>query len=615
MERRLSAILAADIVGYSAQMERDEAGTFARVTDRRRAVFEPEIARHQGRIFKTMGDGILAEFGSVVQAVECAVAIQAALEERNAAVPEDQAIRARIGINLGEVIVEGEDRYGEGVNIAARLEGLADPGGICVSEKVAREVEKKLSFGFVPMGAQRVKNIAEPVVVYRVTRDPVPRLRLVVARVAPSRRWAWGVGVLLTLLAAVALAFWWPGLAPRRDGPPGLAVLPFRNLTGDPAQDYLGMGIAEGIITALSTSPLVQVAARSSSYAVAADATPQDIARAIGVDYVVEGSLRRQGDRFSISTQIIDGRNGRNLWADRLEATGTDLAALEHSIARKAYATIAGINGQVPAFEEGLSWERLGPELEEYDYHLRGAKEYLTFTDHGKEQAERVWKEGLARFPGSALLRLELAILYHTWAVDGPTQDRWHDIETAWRYIEEAEAIPDRSRLEQWLLHLARAQVLPLAKGDFEGSVREAEAAHAMVPHDPQVNITLARVMANAGHGARAVEWAEFGVASAAEVPPWYRNTLARAYWAAGRPADAVREFDALDDRCIPCHISTLVRVGRADEARELAAWDRARRPDWTLEDERLWPSGRFPEMVDHLMGPYLDDLRKAGLE
>ena len=171
MERRLAAILAADVVGYSALMEVDEAGTHERLKAGRKELFEPEIARHHGRVFKLMGDGMLAEFGSVVDAVECAVALQRGLAERNAAVPEDQRLWVRIGINLGEVIVEGEDRYGEGVNIAARLEQLAEPGGICVSAKVAKEVEKKLAFGFEPMGAQKVKNIAEPVQAYRVKHD------------------------------------------------------------------------------------------------------------------------------------------------------------------------------------------------------------------------------------------------------------------------------------------------------------------------------------------------------------------------------------------------------------------------------------------------------------
>jgi class 3 adenylate cyclase len=185
VERKLTTILAADVVGYAALMERDEQGTHERLKAGRKELFEPEIARHHGHVFKLMGDGMLAEFGSVVDAVECAVSLQRGLTERNANVPADQRVQVRIGINLGEVIVEGDDRYGEGVNIAARLEQIADSGGICVSGKVAKEVEKKLAFGFEPMGVQKVKNIAEPVQAFRVKLDGMPIKRM--APISPRR--------------------------------------------------------------------------------------------------------------------------------------------------------------------------------------------------------------------------------------------------------------------------------------------------------------------------------------------------------------------------------------------------------------------------------------------
>ena len=199
MERKLAAILAADVVGYSALMEPDEAGTFARLRGGRKELFEPEIDKHHGRIFKLMGDGLLAEFGSVVDAVECAVTLQRGMAERNASVPEGKRIEVRIGINLGDVIIEGEDRYGEGVNVAARLQELAEPGGICVSDKVSKEVEKKLAFGFEPMGERIVKNIAEPVRVYRIAGRP--RASVMTPKAATDK--------------------------------PAIAVMPFVNMSGD----------------------------------------------------------------------------------------------------------------------------------------------------------------------------------------------------------------------------------------------------------------------------------------------------------------------------------------------------------------------------------------------
>ncbi len=230
MERKLAAILVADIVGYSAQMERDEAGTYDRVTARRRQIFEPAIARYQGRIFKLVGDGLLAEFGSAVQAVECAIAVQTSLDERNRDVPDDQKILVRIGINLGEVIVDGEDRFGEGVNIAARLEQLAEPGGICVSEKVAREVERKLAFGFESMGVKRVKNIAEPIHVYRVSVDASKGPRRSAKTFRPNSRPLIIFGAMLAILVSVAV---WPVRPAMPVDPLSVAEPPAANLSSD----------------------------------------------------------------------------------------------------------------------------------------------------------------------------------------------------------------------------------------------------------------------------------------------------------------------------------------------------------------------------------------------
>jgi adenylate cyclase len=273
VDRKLAAILAADVVSYSALMERDEKGTYERLKAEREQLFEPEIARHHGRVFKLMGDGMLAEFGSVVDAVECAVSLQRGLAERNAEAPDDQRIQVRIGINLGEMIVEGDDRFGEGVNIATRLQQLAEPGGIWVSGKVAKEVEKKLAFGFEPMGAQRVKNIAEPIQTFRVKLDggSVKRHAPVSARrLAP---WAASLAAIATL-AAIWFVVMAPADAPATSATiPSIAVLPFDNMGGDPALTYFGDGVAEDIISMLARSPDLSVIARNSSFTYKGKAT------------------------------------------------------------------------------------------------------------------------------------------------------------------------------------------------------------------------------------------------------------------------------------------------------------------------------------------------------
>jgi len=282
MERKLAAILAADVAGYSALMEQDEAGTFQRLRADHRELLEPEIRQHNGRIFKLMGDGLLAEFGSVVDAVECAAALQRGMIRRNADASEDsppefRPLQIRIGINLGEVIVEGEDRYGEGVNIAARLQALVEPGGICVSGKVSSEVSGKLAFAFEPMGEQRVKNIAEPIACYRVKFD-----QGMSSRAGPR--------------------------APKRIS---IAVLPFSNMSGDPEQEYFSDGITEDIITDLAKISGLHVIARNTSFTYKGRAVKiEQVARELGVGFLLEGSVRKAGARVRITGQLVDGRDG-----------------------------------------------------------------------------------------------------------------------------------------------------------------------------------------------------------------------------------------------------------------------------------------------------------------
>ena len=353
MERKLAAILAADVVGYTAHMERDEAGTFDRLQAGRKELFEPEIEKRHGRIFKLMGDGLLAEFTSVVDAVECAVSLQRGLAERNASRPESERIELRIGINLGEVIVEGDDRYGEGVNVAARLEQLAEPGGIFVSGKVAREVEKKLAFGFEAVGDQHVKNIAEPVPVYRVLIDGAAAAPARRARLSTKRALAAAAVILLVLLGAggawyTFLGFLGPASTPvTASGVPSLAVLPFVNMSGDPGQDYLGPGVAESIITVLSSFPSIRVISRTSSFIYDKPVKVQQVAEDLGVSYVLEGSVQKSAQSVRITAQLIDARTGDHIWANRYEEEGEDVAVLQENVANKIYESVAGLRGQI----------------------------------------------------------------------------------------------------------------------------------------------------------------------------------------------------------------------------------------------------------------------------
>jgi adenylate cyclase len=293
VERKLAAILAADVAGYSRLMGADEEGTLARLKALRRELSDPKIKEHRGRIVKTTGDGLLIEFASVVDAVRCAVEVQREMAERNVGVPPDRLIAFRMGINLGDIIKDGRDIHGDGVNVAARLEALAEPGGIWVSRVVRDQVRDKLAFSFEDMGEQQVKNIARPVRVHRI---------LLGERPSPSEP-----GIETPLQP--------PLMLPDK---PSIAVLPFQNMSGDPEQEYFADGMVEEIITALSRIRWLFVIARNSTFTYKGRAVDvKQIGRELGVRYVLEGSVRKGGNRVRITAQLIDATNGAHLWADR----------------------------------------------------------------------------------------------------------------------------------------------------------------------------------------------------------------------------------------------------------------------------------------------------------
>jgi len=333
--RRLAAILAADVAGYSRLMGADEEGTLERLKALRHELVDPKIAEHHGRIVKTTGDGRLAEFASVVDAVRCAVAVQQAMPERDTDLATDGRIELRIGINLGDVIVEGDDLYGDGVNIAARIEALADAGGVFVSNAVHDHVRDRLPFAFEDLGEQQVKNIARPVHVYRVL-----------------------IGQPASMKAALALP-----------DKPSIAVLPFANLSGDPEQEYFADGMVEEIITALSRIRWLFVIARNSSFTYKGQAVDvKQVGRELGVRYVLEGSVRKAGNRVRITGQLIDAQTGTHLWADRFDGSLEDVFELQDQVA----ASVAGvIEPTLQAAEIRRSSERPTSDLTAYDLYLR----------------------------------------------------------------------------------------------------------------------------------------------------------------------------------------------------------------------------------------------------
>jgi TolB-like protein len=350
MERRLAAILAADVVGYSRLMERDEAGTFQRLRQRRMELIEPAISRHRGRIFKLMGDGLLAEFASAVDAVECAASIQQAMDGVNRATAEEPRIEWRIGVHVGDVIVEGEDRHGEAVNMAARLQEVAEPSGICVSQRVADLARQKVPFGFELRGEERLKNIAELVAVYSVRRDG--------AAVKPP---------------------------PPLPDKPSVAVLPFQNLSNDPEQDYFADGVVEEITMALSRLRWLFVIASNSSFTYKGRPTDvKQIGRELGVRYVLEGSVRKAGGRVRIAGRLIDVATGAHLWADRFDGSVEDIFDLQDQVTARVVGAIAP---RLEKAEIERAKRKPTDSLDAYDYYLRGMAGLHLWTKTGNEEA------------------------------------------------------------------------------------------------------------------------------------------------------------------------------------------------------------------------------------
>jgi TolB-like protein/class 3 adenylate cyclase len=376
VERKLAAIFAADIVGYSRLMGADEEGTHAAVTELRCEVIAPQINEHHGRIVKLTGDGFLAEFASVVDAVRCAVEMQGRMAGRNEGAPTHRRIEFRVGINIGDIIVDADDIYGDGVNIAARLEALAEPGGICVSRVVRDQVRDRLDVVFDDMGEQQVKNIARAVRVYRV-RDASGAAKPSPAPAQPA--------------------------LPLPDKP-SIAILPFQNMSGDPEQEYFADGMVEEIITALSRIRWLFVIARNSSFTYKGQSPDvKRVGRELGVGYILEGSVRKAGGRVRITAQLIDAQSGAHLWADRFDGSLEDIFELQDQVAN----SVAGvIEPTLQAAEIRRSAERPTNDVTAYDLYLRALALGYSWERGGILQALNLLEEAIARDPryGAALV-------------------------------------------------------------------------------------------------------------------------------------------------------------------------------------------------------------------
>jgi adenylate cyclase len=499
IQRRLAAILAADVVGYSRLMEADEAGTLAALRAHRRALIDPTIAEHGGRTVKLMGDGALVEFASVVDAVECAVAIQRAIAELSAGNPEDRRIVFRIGITVGDIIIEGEDIYGDGVNVAARLEGIAEPGGITISEDAWRQLHGKVAAKFIDLGPQSLKNIARPMRVYRVE-----------------------------LGAAGVTQPTAPALAP--PDKPSIAVLAFQNMSGDPEQEYFADGITEDVITDLSKVGGLLVIARNSSFAYKGKTVDIRLAaRELGVRSVLEGSIRRAGNRVRITAQLIDAETGGHLWADRFDRELSDVFAVQDEVTRRI---VDALKIKLSPSESAMLDAVKTTSSKAHDLFLLG-REVLWGTIRNRDVFERsteLFAQAIAEDPsyGEPYAGLAMAQVLN-WQFHW-TDDWSQSLEKAERHVELAlEKSPQVA-----FVHYV-ASVFYLWKKDLDRSAAEADAALNLNPNYAQAHNSRGIVNIYGGQPLAAVPHIEQAIRLDPALKQLYIHFLGSAYLVAGK--------------------------------------------------------------------------------
>jgi TolB-like protein/class 3 adenylate cyclase/tetratricopeptide (TPR) repeat protein len=573
-KRRLAAILVADVVGYSRLMEVDEAGTLAALRRHRAELIDPAILQYGGRIVGSAGDGLLCEFPSVVDAVQCAVEIQSAMPGRNAGLPDSRQMNFRIGINLGDVIVEGNDIFGDGVNVAARLESLTEPGSVYVSDIVREQATGKLPYGFEDRGEHNFKNIARPVRVWAVQKT------------RPERGHKTEAG-------------------PPSSESHSIAVLPFVNMSSDPEQEYFADGITEDIITDLSRWRTLSVTSRNSTFRFKGKPVDtQQIGRELGVRYLVEGSVRRMGERIRVTAQLIDTETGSHVWAERYDRPMAELFALQDEVVRTIVGTLVG---RLQASGAERARRKPPSSMAAYDHMLRGNA--LPWDDPASAaEAKQEFERAIEIDPGYALPYSLLAEMhYRDWMRDfsGSKESLDRACSLAQRAVELAE---NESTCQAIL-----GQILADRKS-FELAQHHMERGIEINPANQWNRADLGIFLAQVGRAEEGLELLRkarrldpyFG-------PPWYWRGLGLAEFVLRRYADAVGDFERAATNA-PCWALALMaaccaKLGQQDRAQELVAQCKALHPDVTVEKLLEKLPFKYAADSDHLA----ECLRLAG--
>jgi adenylate cyclase len=509
-ERRLAAILAADVAGYSRLMGIDEEGTLARLKALRRELIDPSIAQNRGRVVKTAGDGILIEFPSVVDAVRSALEVQRAMAQRNQTEDPNHSITFRIGINLGDVIVDDGDIFGDGVNIAARLEALAEPGGICISQTVLDHARDKLPFAVEDAGEHALKNIAKPVHVWRVA--------LGAASAAPAATQA----------------------ATAASDKPSIAVLPFVNMSGDAEQEFFADGITEDILTELSRFRELFVISRNSAFAYKGKPiNVQKVAKELGVHYVVEGSVRKMGSRVRITAQLIDAETDRHIWAERYDRDLADIFEIQDEVTRSIAAILPG---RVEAAAQTRAQRKPPDNLAAYECVLAGKLLHHRSTKEDNAEAIKLLERAIALDPGYGHAHAWKACVTGQQFVYGWCPDPQEAVRTVIREVTLALSLDENDSD----VHRVLAAVSLSMHRDYDKALYHQERALALNPNDDLIVVQQGEVLTWIGQADEGIEWIQKAMRLNPYHPERFWGHLGRAYFVARRYADAVKSFQRI---------------------------------------------------------------------
>jgi len=575
--RKLTAIMSADIKGYSILMADDEVFTI-KMLNEYRSIMSNCIGQYNGRVVDSPGDNVLAEFASAVDALQCAVEIQKRLKKENDRLVESKRLEFRIGVNIGDVIQDGNRIYGDGVNVASRIEGLAEPGGVCLSKSAYEQIKRKLDFGFEYMGEHSVKNISEPVSVYKVLLDTQRSRPLVEEKLELPDK-------------------------------PSIAVLPFVNMSGDPGQEYFSDGLTEQIINGLCKVRALFVIARNSSFFYKGKSVHvQQVGKELGVRYILEGSVQKAGERVRITAQLIDATTGYHLWSENYDRDLSDIFALQDEITLKI---IDALSIKLTIGEQGRLWEGATTSIQAFDKHMAGNECFFRFTEKDNKQARHFFEEAINIDKGYTLAYIMLGYTHICDLIYGWSKSPLESFEHAEENVEKAHALNDSIDLAHCLLGW-----IYLLKRQHDEAIKEGERAIELNPNGAEAHAHLAMILIFSDKTESAIKLLERALRLNPIPPSYYYANLAMAYRYNGQYEKAIKlakkAISGNPDDITPYGIlaGSYSSLNRTEDARKAVEEILRMRPNFSLE----YLANTLPYKNQEKLDKLINDLRKVGL-